>query len=448
MRLFDMIAVLLVLAGLCSYINYRFLRLPSTIGLMAITLIASILLVAVGQFVPILRFEAQLFVGRIDYPDVVLHGMLGFLLFAGALHVPLDDLARWRLPIVVLATAGVVISTLIVGGITYVLLQTLGLPTRGIYCLLFGALISPTDPIAVLGLLKQFGAPKSLEVKIAGESLFNDGVAVAIFFGLLAVATGGEDATPGRIAMSFLRDAGGGVAFGLAIGYVAYLLCKSVDNYQVEVMISLALVAGGYAGAEHLHVSAPIAMVVAGLLVGNQGRAYAMSDRTVARLDDFWELIDEILNAVLFVLLGMEVLILTFTGTLLVAGVISIAVVLVARFLAVGGLVKTLSKRSREFEPYTVPILTWGGLRGGLSVAMALSVPATVIDETVSEREVILAMTYVVVSFSILVQGMTIGPLVSYLLPPGSVSEEGPSALEESGTVEAIVAAESAESLR
>ena len=443
MRLFDMIAVLLVLAGLCSYFNHRFLRLPSTIGLMAITLLASILLVAAGQFVPILRFEAQLFVARIDYPDVVLHGMLGFLLFAGALHVPLDDLARWRLPIVVLATAGVVISTLIVGGLTYVLLQTLGVPTRGVYCLLFGALISPTDPIAVLGLLKQFGAPKSLEVKIAGESLFNDGVAVAIFFGLLAVATGGEDATAGHIALSFLRDAGGGVAFGLAIGTVAYLLCKSVDNYQVEVMISLALVAGGYAGAEHLHVSAPIAMVVAGLLVGNQGRAYAMSDRTVARLDDFWELVDEILNAVLFVLLGMEVLILTFTGKLLLAGVISIAVVLLARFLAVGGLVKALSKRSREFEPYTVPILTWGGLRGGLSVAMALSVPATVIDEAVSEREVILAMTYVVVSFSILVQGLTIGPLVGHLLPPGSVREGGPSALEESGTTPTLAAAES-----
>ena len=430
MKLFDLIAVLLVLAGLCSYLNHRFLRLPSTIGLMAITLGSSVLVVVAGQFVPSLSDEAKGFVGRIDFSDAVLHGMLGFLLFAGALHVKLADLARWRIPIAVLATVGVLASTLIIGGVMHLVFAWLGLEVRLVYCLLFGALISPTDPIAVLGLLKEFGAPQSLEVKIAGESLFNDGVAVAVFFGLLAVATGGKDAGAGQIALLFLRDAGGGVVFGLIIGTVAYRLFKSVDHYQVEVLMSLALVAGGYAAAEHLHVSAPIAMVVAGLLVGNQGRAFAMSQRTVERLDDFWELIDEILNAVLFVLLGLEVLILTFTGKLLTAGVLAIAVVLFARLVAVGSLVKALSKRGREFEPYTVPIMTWGGLRGALSVAMALSVPASLNERPVSERETILAVTYVVVSFSILVQGLTIGPVVARLLPKGSLRERGPHGLE------------------
>ena len=431
MRLFDLIAIVLALAGACSYLNHRFLKLPSTIGLMAITLGGSLILVAVGQFVPGLRAEARLFVERINYTDVVLHGMLGFLLFAGALHVKLADLARWRLPIAVLATAGVTVSTLIVGGMMSLVFQAFGLEVRLVYCLLLGALISPTDPIAVLGLLKEFGAPQSLEVKIAGESLFNDGVAVVLFFGLLAVATGGEDAIAAHVALDFVREAGGGVVFGLLVGYCAYRVFKSVDDYQVEVLLSLALVAGAYALAENIHVSAPISMVVIGLLVGNQGRALAMSERTVARLDDFWELMDEILNAVLFVLVGMEVLILTFTGKLFAAGVLAIAVVLFARFVAVGTLVKALTRRGREFEPYSVPILTWGGLRGGLSVAMALSVPSVLGETAVGERDVILAVTYVVVSFSILVQGLTVGPLIAYLLPPGTVNDGGPTALEQ-----------------
>ncbi|CAN5277736.1 sodium:proton antiporter [soil metagenome] len=416
MRQFDLVAILLVLAAGFSYLNYRLLKLPSTIGLMALTLGASILLVAVGQFVPVLPREAEVFVRRIDFSDAVLHGLLGFLLFAGALHVKLDDLARWCMPIAVLATVGVVLSTLLVGGFTWLVFVTVGVEARPVYCLLFGALIAPTDPIAVLGLLKQFGAPKALEVKIAGESLFNDGVAVAVFLGLLAFTTVHESPTFLSVTTHFLRDAGGGVAYGLAIGWVAYRLFKSVDNYQVEVLLSLALVAGGYAGAEHLHVSAPIAMVVAGLLVGNQGRSYAMSSTTVERLDDFWELIDEILNAILFVLLGLEVLVLTFTSRLLVAGLLSIVVVLAARFVAVG-LPVLVMRRWRVFEPYTIRIMTWGGLRGGLSVAMALSIPAIIADTVVPERDVILAVTYVVVGFSILVQGLTVGPLVRHWIP-------------------------------
>ncbi len=411
MRLFDLVAVLLVLAAGFSYLNHRLLKLPSTIGLMALTLAASILLVVVGQFIPGLRTQAEGFVRRIDFSEAVLHGMLGFLLFAGALHIKLHDLARWRTPIAVLATAGVVISTLLVGGLSWLVFSMLGIEVRPIYCFLFGSLIAPTDPIAVLGLLKQFGAPKALEVKIAGESLFNDGVAVAVFLGLLAFTTEHETPTFVSVTTHFLRDAGGGIVFGLAIGWVAFRLFKSVDNYQVEVLLSLALVAGGYAAAEYLHVSAPIAMVVAGLLVGNQGRSLAMSSTTVERLDDFWEIIDEILNAVLFVLLGLEVLILTFTGRLLFAGLLLIIVVLAARFVAVG-LPITVMRRWRAFEPYTIRIMTWGGLRGGLSVAMALSIPAMVAGKSVPERDVILAVTYVVVSFSILVQGLTVGPLV------------------------------------
>ena len=423
MRLFDLVAVLLVLAAGFSYLNHRLLKLPSTIGLMALTLIASIFLVAVGQFVPSLRLEAEGFVRRVDFSEAVLHGMLGFLLFAGALHVKLDDLARWRTPIAVLATVGVVLSTLLVGGFTWLVFATLGVEARPIYCFLFGALIAPTDPIAVLGLLKQFGAPKALEVKIAGESLFNDGVAVAVFLGLLAFASERAEPTFSDVSTHFLREAGGGVVYGLAIGWVAYWLFKSVDNYRVEVLLSLALVAGGYAGAEHLHVSAPIAMVVAGLLVGNQGRSFAMSSTTVERLDDFWELIDEILNAVLFVLLGLEVLILSFTGRLLAAGLISVVVVLFARFVAVGLPILVL-RRWRSFEPFTVRILTWGGLRGGLSVAMALSIPAAVADTVVPEREVILVITYVVVSFSILVQGLTVGPLIRCWIPQGTAAKD------------------------
>ena len=416
MKPFELMAIVLVLSAILSYLNYRLLKLPATIGLMALTLGFSLILVAVGKFVPSLAAEAKIFVDRFDFSDTVLHGMLGFLLFAGALHVKLDDLVRWRLPIAVLATGGLVISTLIVGGLSYLIFSALGLEVRIMYCLMFGALISPTDPIAVLGLLKQFGAPKPLEVKIAGESLFNDGVAVALFLSLLGAAEHGGHLELNDLVGTFVREAGGGALFGFGIGYVAYRMFKSVDHYQVEVLLSIALVAGGYVAAEHLHVSAPIAMVVAGLLVGNQGRNFAMSETTVERLNQFWELIDEVLNAVLFVLLGLEILVLAFTGKLLLAGVLSVFVVLLARFIAIGLPIQAM-KRWRTFEPYTIPIMTWGGLRGGLSVAMALSIPAFVDEVAVPERDVILAATYVVVTFSILVQGLTIGRLVSRWTP-------------------------------
>lgn len=397
------------MAAAFSYLNYRFLKLPTTIGLMALTLVASVGLLALGPFVPAVADRARAAVERFDFDEALLHGMLGFLLFAGALHLDLGDLHRHRGPIAVLAAVGVLLSTLIVGGLMFGVFQLLGLPLRPIDCLLFGALISPTDPIAVLGLLKQIGAPKTLEVQIAGESLFNDGVGVVLFPGLLEVASGGDRTDPAHFAALFLREAVGGAAFGLAIGLLVYRLLKSVDNYQVEILISLALVAGGYAGAEALHLSGPIAMVVAGIVVGNQGRRYAMSSTTEANLDLFWELVDEILNAVLFVAIGLELVVLEFSTATLSAGVLAIPGVLVARLASVGVSARSL-RRWERFDPAMLPVLTRGGLRGGISVALALSLPSGPADRTEAAREAILATTYVVVVFSILVQGLTAGP--------------------------------------
>jgi CPA1 family monovalent cation:H+ antiporter len=301
----------------------------------------------------------------------------------------------------------VLISTFIVGAVMYFGLEAAGHPIPFIWALAFGALISPTDPIAVLGILKGAGAAKSLETKITGESLFNDGVAVVVFLVLLGIATGSHDAAAGTILFLFMQEAVGGVVYGLAIGALAYWMLKQVDEYSVEVLITLALTTGGYALAERLHLSAPIAIVVAGLLIGNHGRSLAMSDRTREHLDTFWELIDEILNAVLFVLIGMEVLVLAYRDEYLYAGILAIPIALFARLVAVGVPIG-LIRRYRDFSPMVVTILTWGGLRGGISVALALSLPTGQI------RDTLVTVTYVVVVFSILVQGLSIGPLVRY----------------------------------
>jgi CPA1 family monovalent cation:H+ antiporter len=408
--LFDFVAILLVLAAGFSYLNYRLLRLPTTIGLMALTLLASLAAIAAGFVFPAIEREAAAFVLQIDFNRAVLDGMLGFLLFAGALHVDLGELLRQKAAITLLATVGVVVSTLTVAVLAWALLSLVNAPVSLIYCLLFGALISPTDPIAVLALIRQLGAPKRLEVMIAGESLFNDGVGVVIFVGLLQVVTGEHSFDPGHLAFLFLREALGGAAFGLVAGYLVYQLIKSVDNYQVEILLSLALVAGGYALAHALHLSGPIAMVVAGLLIGNHGRIFAMSATTVRNLYLFWDLIDEVLNAILFVLLGLEVLAMTFTGRYLAAGLLAIPVVLLARMVS-AGIPVWLLRRRQTVERGTLRVLTWGGLRGALSVAMALSLPREVAGAEVPEREVILVVTYVVVVFSILVQGLTMKPL-------------------------------------
>jgi CPA1 family monovalent cation:H+ antiporter len=422
MDVFQIIAALITVSALFAYANYRWLRLPTTIGLMAMTLVFSLALIAACRLFPSVGAQVVAIVGRIDFNRTLLNGMLGFLLFAGALHLELNDLTGRKLLVATLATASVLISTLLVGMLAWWLLPLLGLELRFIYCLLLGALISPTDPIAVLGMLKRVGAPKDVEVTIAGESLFNDGFGVAVFLAVLGIATEGGSSGPGLLAAAFLKEAVGGAVFGLAVGLLAYLLLRSVDNYPVEILLSLAVAAGGYASADALRVSAPITVVVAGLLIGNHGRAFAMSPRTVERLDLFWELVDEFLNAVLFVLLGLEVLALTITTRYLAAGLLLIPVTLLARWASVG-LPVTLLRRWQPIGRNMVWLLTWGGLRGGISVALALSLRERATWGGESQRELILTITYVVVVFSILVQGMTVGPLIRRLLKTPDVAK-------------------------
>ena len=406
MTMFQIIAALLTLTAAFGAINYHFIKLPTMIGVMVVALIMSTAIIALNQVGVDLRPWAHTLLGQIDFDEALLNGMLSFLLFAGALHVDLGDLRDEGWTILVLATVGVVASTGIVAVLTWKALALVGVDLSFTWCLVFGALISPTDPIAVLGILRQAKTPKSLEVRIVGESLFNDGVGVVVFIVMLGVAMGAEGgADAGHVGLLFLEEAVGGIAFGLAIGWVAYRVLKSIDNYQVEILVSLALVTGGYALASLIHTSGPIAIVVAGLLIGNQGRRFAMSDKTRDNLDSFWEMIDEILNAVLFLLIGLEVLVIDLRGSYVLAGLLAIPVVLTSRFVSVG-VPLALIRLRRKLERGTVRIMTWGGLRGGISVALALSVPPG------PHRDVILTVTYVVVMFSILGQGMTVGPAV------------------------------------
>jgi len=411
MSLFEIAAVLMVLTALFSYINYRFLRMPTTIGVMFIALAVSLGIVVMSWLgVDIGQLHVARMLESIDFNQALLHGMLSFLLFAGAMHIKLDDLTSQKWVITIMATGGVVASTFIVGSLTWGVFDLLGIPASFIYCLLFGALISPTDPVAVIGILKTAGVPKSLETKIAGESLFNDGIGVVVFMIILELALGGGDVTFGRVAVLFLEEAVGGALLGLVIGLLAYQMLKRVNNYQVEVIITLALVMGGFALADRIHTSGPIAIVVAGLLIGNHGRSFAMSEITRQRLDDFWELMDEILNALLFMLIGLEVLIMPFTRALFIAGLLAIAITMLARWVSVGGAVLIMQK-FRSFSPGAVSIMTWGGLRGGISVALALSIPS------VTERTTIITITYIIVVFSIIIQGMTLGRLVNRIYP-------------------------------
>ena len=410
MSIINTIAILISLAAIFSYINYRFLKVPQTIGLLAIALLMSLGIVVLGKMGFPIEDQAKVFLKSIDFNETLMQGMLSALLFAGALHVHLEELIKQKWVVAILASVGVMTSTFLVGYVSYFIFGWFGLDIPFIYCLLFGSLISPTDPIAVLGILKTVGAPKSLETKIAGESLFNDGVAVVVFLVLLGIAgVGGHgeqaEVSATSIATLFLTEAVGGAVFGLMIGYIAYRMLASIDNYQVEILITLALVFGGHALAAALHLSGPIAIVVAGLLIGNRGRKLAMSDKTREHLDNFWELIDEILNAVLFVLIGLEVLILTFLPQYIWAGLVMIPTVLAIRFVSVGIPVSLLRLR-QSFTPKIVRILTWGGLRGGISIALVLTLPEG------PNREALLMITYVIVVFSILVQGMTVGKLV------------------------------------
>jgi monovalent cation:H+ antiporter, CPA1 family len=406
--LFHILAIIITLTAIFSYVNHRYFKLPVTIGVMTISLILSLFLIFLSRIIPGLEESAQLLLDNINFDETLLKGMLSFLLFAGALNVNLQDLAERKYSITCLATAGTIISVFIVGSVTWLLLRLFNVNLSLIYCLLFGAVISPTDPVAVLSILKTTNAPKSLESKITGESLFNDGIGVVIFLTILEAVSGAHELSTGHILSLFAQEAVGGIIMGLVVGYLAFLMLKSVDNYQVEILITLALTTGGYALADLLHISGPIAIVVAGLLVGNHGRLLAMSEKTRHHLDIFWELVDEILNAVLFVMIGMEILVLTFQHEYLLLCVIIIPVVLFARLVSISVPIKLLSF-FRTFTPGVIRIMTWGGLRGGISVALALSIPES------PERQLILALTYSVVLFSILVQGLTIERLVKKL---------------------------------
>jgi CPA1 family monovalent cation:H+ antiporter len=403
----EIAATCLVLTALLAYLNHRFVGLPITIGVMAAALLLSLAIVgldAAGVGHALRQYEESL-LRSIDFSNVLMQGMLSLLLFAGALHVDLSELKAYRWQVGALAVVSTLLSTLAVGYGTWFALPWVGLQLPLIHCLLFGALISPTDPIAVMGILKTAGAPKNLELVIAGESLFNDGVGVVIFSLLLGMLASGATPTVDQGLHLLLREAGGGLLFGLALGTVTFLLLRSVDNYQVEVMLTLAAVTGGYALANRLHVSGPLAMVVVGLIVGNGGRRLAMSDTTRRYIDLFWELIDEILNAVLFVLIGMEVLLVTFTANIFMAAAVAMAVTLLARALTVG-LPVSLLPGVFKLPRGSGWVLTWGGLRGGISVALALSLPSG------AERNIVLALTYCIVVFSILGQGLTVGRVV------------------------------------
>ncbi len=410
------IATLLGLAAIIGYINHRFLHLPRTIGLVLIAMAASLIALGIDALIPGWGvgpgFRAVLV--DIDFSDTLMQGMLGFLLFAGALHVDLGQLAKRGWAIAALATGGLLVSTGIVGVGIWLVFNLTGLSIPLIYCLLFGALISPTDPVAVLGILKTVKVPASLEAKIAGESLFNDGVGVVIFIILLAMATSGANAlTLGDITFLFLREALGGAALGLAAGAVAFWALRSIDEYNLEVIITLALVTVTYEVAHMLHTSGPIAVVVSGLLIGNHGTRLAMSETTREHLTNFWTLIDEILNAVLFLLIGLEVIIISITPSLMWVSLIAIPLVLGARFVAVAVPIGVFGL-FRDFTKGAIPVLTWGGLRGGISVALALSLPNG------DEKDAIVTVCYTVVVFSILVQGMTIGKLVQRVVPAQS----------------------------
>ncbi|MBN8785100.1 MAG: sodium:proton antiporter [Terrimonas ferruginea] len=409
MELYYSFSVLIVLAAVFSYINGRFLKLPSTIGIMVIAMLASIILVVTGSFFPKTFLHFSRLLEGIDFTEVLMGAMLNFLLFAGAIHIHLSDLREQRTPIMVFSTLSVVLSTVLVGSILYFLFPLVYREVPFIYCLLFGALISPTDPVAVLGILKTTNVSRSLETKVAGESLFNDGVAVVVFTILLQVAQNSEvEITAGGISWLLLKEAVGGLAGGLLIGWLVSKAMQRIDDYKIAVLLTLAAVMGGYLFARAIHISGPLMMVAAGLVIGNYGKKTAMSDTTKDYLEKFWELLDEILNAILFLFIGFELLLIENLTDYWLVGLIGIMVVLIARFFSIWIPTKVIPFKNK-FSTATVKLLVWGGLRGGVSIALALSV------DPGPYKNFILAITYIVVVFSILVQGLTIGKVAKKL---------------------------------
>lgn len=411
---FAAIAAVLSFAAIASYLNHRFLRLPATIALMGASLAFSLVIVVLGTVGVIDQEATREFVDDLHFDEVLLHGLLAYLLFAGALHIDLDALRGVLLQTATLATFSVLASGAIAGTAFWVVATLLGFEVGLIHGLLFGALIAPTDPVAVLGILKKAGAPKSLETTMAGESLFNDGIAVVVFLTVASIAFSGHEAAPAEVGEVLLLEVGGGIVLGLGFGWVTYLLMRTIDDYSVEVLLSLAMVSGGYALATALHMSGPIVVVVAGILIGNRARSMAMSETTRRYLDNFWELLDDILNAVLFALVGLEVVAVQLDWQYAVAGLLAIPVVLAARLISVAAPGATLHVVGLlPFRRNVLAALTWGGLRGGISIALALSLPAS------EERDLLVTAAYFVVTFSVLVQGLTFGRFVQRLFPGG-----------------------------
>ncbi|MDQ6755614.1 MAG: sodium:proton antiporter [Bacteroidota bacterium] len=410
MPIYNLITLIIVLTAVFGYINFRFLKLPGTIGIMLLSLVASLIIIGIGWLHPGFFIETKKLISTIDFHTALMKVMLSFLLFAGAIHIDLNLLKKESLAILTFSTIGVVISTFIVAVLFYFVSAAFGLHIEFIYCLLFGALISPTDPIAVLGILKTAKIPTTLEMKISGESLFNDGVAVVVFVTIYEVIVSGvQNVSAGQVAWLFIKEAGGGILFGLLLGYIGFWILKTIDNYIVEVLITIAIVMGGYLLADYLHISGPLAMVVAGIITGNKSMEENMSGITRNYIDKFWQMMDEIFNAILFLLVGFEMLIIPFNLTLLWLGLISIVIVLFARLMAVA-IPITFLRYKKTFEKNAVFILTWGGLRGGLSVALALSLPVNMFGEA------FVSITYIIVLFSILVQGLTIGRFAKKLV--------------------------------
>jgi len=411
MTLFQTVTILIALTALGAYLNHRLLHLPPTIGLMAIALVSSLVLVVLGETGAFEIHRYARFVPSIDFSDLVFHGLLAFLLFAGALHVDLGDLYKVKWAVTILSTLGTIISTFVIGALFWCAAYLLGYELRFIFALLFGALISPTDPIAVLGIIKKAGAPKDQETRITGESLFNDGVGAVIFLTILDIATGRSEPSIASVSWFFVQETLGGIALGWLLGWVVFRLLRKIDDYQVEVLLSIALCMGSYALADAIHMSGPIAVVVAGLFLGNNERNLMMSEQTRKYLGTFWQLVDEILNSLLFLLIGLEILAIKEAGTYLALGLVGIACVLIGRGISVMIPIGIMSFIV-SFPKGTITLLTWGGLRGALSIALAFLLPPA------HERELILTTTYVVVIFSILVQGLTFGLLLKRIVPP------------------------------
>jgi CPA1 family monovalent cation:H+ antiporter len=410
MDYYSIVSILVVLSALFGYINVRFFKLPITIGLMLITIIFTLVVLIIGQFDDTLLLQERAFIARIDFESVLLDIMLSFLLFAGALHTNFQQLKVQRGPILAFATFGVLVSTFLIGTSMFYVLQWIGFEVSFIYCLLFGALISPTDPIAVLGILKKAGAPKKLETKIVGESLFNDGVGVVVFLTIFSIAKNPSASLEfSDIATLFGQEVIGGIVLGLLLGWATYRLMRSIDNYEIEVILTIAAVMGGTLLAHTFHLSAPLAMVTAGLIVGNDTlRDSAMSEVTESYVDKFWELIDVLLNTLLFVMIGMEMLVLTLGKNYVYAGLLAIPIILMCRYVSLWIPIKFFAKRL-DFVPKTNLIMTWGGLRGGISIALALSLTSEM------HRELFLVITYIVVVVSIIGQGLTVEPIIKKL---------------------------------